>query len=503
MSERQGPNNVIDAINARPTVYEPGPPNELYIREYVIPPEIEAQLTPQERRTLDELVSAIRLVAEPYRQQASDGKTTFFYPEDATKKEIREAAKRNPEILSPYTIVRRDTEDGSLHAVPMHLFYSDFLHKENGVIDHLRRAAELAEEAGNKQLNNYLRAKIHSLETGNYEAAEEAWLTMSSEPNLDIVIGFYDVYADRRFKKKNALTGWGGVKNEQVTNFCQSEVARYLNWYANTTSNKPPIVIVRADETVITAGQPAQFKWNGNSLPNQPELRKKFGSKFTLFLPPYRDSLAARLETYKSLVNANTRRRLPLEVLLEGDLRRINYHETTHSFDIPEDLPDKMEQHTDWIKEMYCDLMPIRGISQMKGITMRDREAIIATLFANGAMDYKDYREQGARLPYLKSRSMALAVCLEKESVFAEDGSLHWDEPLAMIGDIDALLEELITIMETGTKKDAENFLRRHYKPDTYQRVYESHTKIPGYLHKLDESDNPYLPVGRPQNTSN
>lgn len=481
------------AVDRSLAVYERGlPPNKLHIREYAIPLEVRSQLTEAQRAIHEHLVDAVRLVAEPYRDQEGDGKATYFYPQDATKKEIREAAKKNPEILSEYTIVRRDPEDGSLVAVPMHEYYWDFLHKEDGVIDHLKKASELARKARDAQLFAYLRAKIQSLETGNYEGSEHAWLTMDEEPLIDIVIGFYDVYTDRRFKRKNALTGWSGLLNREITQVCQTEADRYVNWWSGKNQREAPIVKVRADETAVTAGQPAQYDWNGNSLPNQSELREKFGSKFTLFLPVYRDRLTQRLDTYKDIVEANTRRRLPLESLINGDLKRIVFHETSHSFDIPADLPERLEQHSDWVKEMYCDLMAIRGISQMQGITMREREALLATMFAEGAMDYRAYSEKGERAAYFKSRSMILENCLRKGSVSMESGCLSWEDTMAMIADTDPLTDELIELRDHGTIQAAEDFLGRHFSPYTYRRIFDSQARVPDYLRQSNEQNNPY-----------
>ena len=172
--------------------------------------------------------------------------------------------------------------------------------------------------------------------------------------------------------------------------------------------------------------------------------------------------------------------------------KRITFHEATHSLGIPEDLPERTEQHTDWIKEMYCDLLPVRGISRMEGITLREREAYLATLFAEGAMDYKSFKDKGERLPYLRSRSMALETCLEKGSVSIEDGYLCWEDPLAMIGNIDALLGELITLKNTGTTQDAEDFLKEHFKPYTYRRIFDNQARLPDYLREPVEQSNPY-----------
>ncbi len=481
------------AINRGLAVYERGlPPNKLHIREYAIPVDIRSQLTEAERAMHEHLVDAVRLVADPYRIQEGDGKATFFYPDDATKKEIRDASKNDPEILSGYTIVRRNTEDGSLFTIPMHKYYWDYFHEPNGVIDHLKKAAELARETKNVQFNAYLEAKIQSLETGNYEDSERAWLSMDEEPLVDVVLGFYDVYTDRRFKRKKALTGWTGFLNREITQVCQDEADRYVLWWSGESQKAAPIVKVRADETAVTAGQPAQYDWNGNNLPDDPGLRKRIGSKFTIFLPVYRDRLTQRIGTYKDIVDANTRRRLPLESLINGDLKRIVYHEASHSFDIPTDLPERLEQHSDWVKEMYCDLMAIRGISRIPGITMREREALIATMFAEGAMDYKAYKEKGERVPYYKSRSMILENCLRKGSVTSENGYLSWEDPLAMIGDTDALTDELIELRDHGTIQTAEDFLGRHFSPYTYGLIFDDQARIPDYLRQPTEQNNPY-----------
>src|SRR3989344_5889337 len=77
------------------------------------------KLSKNEQAVLKLLVEAGRLTVpiflEQEKQLEKDGN---FYPKGVSRKEVGEAAKKNPEILSPFTVVEQI--DGQLQATPYH-----------------------------------------------------------------------------------------------------------------------------------------------------------------------------------------------------------------------------------------------------------------------------------------------------------------------------------------------------------------------------------------------
>jgi hypothetical protein len=128
-----------------------------------------------------------------------------FYPPDATKEELEEAAASNADIFSLYTMVRRN-EDGSLGAVP----YSEYFAAEiEPTAELLARAAELAADPG---LRNYLELRVEALRTDVYQPSDLAWMDMKDNA-IDVVIGPIETYEDRLFGAKAAFEAYVLLKD--------------------------------------------------------------------------------------------------------------------------------------------------------------------------------------------------------------------------------------------------------------------------------------------------
>src|SRR3990167_9902850 len=87
-------------------------------------------LAASEKKVTEKLTKAAEAIAPIYEKQvnALDSQANF-YPADATKDEIQQAAKSNSKILLPYTMVERDLK-GRLTAIPYHIKFRDELRSE-------------------------------------------------------------------------------------------------------------------------------------------------------------------------------------------------------------------------------------------------------------------------------------------------------------------------------------------------------------------------------------
>src|SRR3990167_3162951 len=71
------------------------------------------ELSKDEKKILPILANASLLVGELYLQQEKDQEKypgAAFYPPDVSDEEIEEAARKNPQILSPFTIIEKDSK---------------------------------------------------------------------------------------------------------------------------------------------------------------------------------------------------------------------------------------------------------------------------------------------------------------------------------------------------------------------------------------------------------
>src|SRR3990167_8324803 len=99
------------------------------------PPKKGTPLTASEKNVIEKLTKAAEAVAPIYEKQVNVlYSQANFYPADATKEEIQQAAKNNSKILSPYTMVEINLK-GELTAIPYHIKFRDELLKVASLIE--------------------------------------------------------------------------------------------------------------------------------------------------------------------------------------------------------------------------------------------------------------------------------------------------------------------------------------------------------------------------------
>ncbi len=121
-----------------------------------------------------------------------------YYPPDITAEEFDKASRSNPELKSPFSMVRRAI-DQKLVSIPYHEFFHEYI--ENSV-EWLQRAAAHVEST---QLKNFLKVRSDGLLMDKYGPSDVAWLEVSNS-NLDILIGPTEI-EDQLFGIKAAYSG--------------------------------------------------------------------------------------------------------------------------------------------------------------------------------------------------------------------------------------------------------------------------------------------------------
>lgn len=130
-----------------------------------------------------------------------------FYPVDMTLAELEEAAKTNPALKSPYTVVRRG-KDGKLEAIPYSKAYAEPLGR---AAELLRLASQLSTDPG---LAKYLELRSQALLTDDYRPSDLAWMEMKDN-TLDLVIGPIESYEDQLAGIKTAMEAFVLIKDKE------------------------------------------------------------------------------------------------------------------------------------------------------------------------------------------------------------------------------------------------------------------------------------------------
>ena len=458
---------------------------QLYTREFDLPPESMARLSERDKDILESLCDAAKGIAAIYREQEGISDRANFYPKKATRQQVLKAGEDNPEILSHYTVVAKD-QDGQLVAIPVHQVFRD---KLRPVVRSLRDAANRSRDF---KFQTYLRLKASSLENGDYQNSEQYWLSRSDEPKIDAVIGFYDTNTDRFLGIKYSAESWVGICDDEAMRENQPFLESFLKWWENNTGKKAPTIKMRLEHTVLQTGQAAKYEWIANSLPCQPEWRRSYDNKFVFNIPSFDDKFDKRiLPAFRNVIHPNKRMGVTDSMLKKPTLRRYIAHEISHSLDIPIDIEKRLKQHATWVKEFYCELLALKGYSQIGGLNARDREPEIAmaTEFTESYLEYLTYKYAPGRVreEYYRSSSILLKYCLGTGSIRFENGHLTWDNHTRVYDDIHQLQTQVQEILTEGTDRKAKEFFKKYFDP----KIYEPFSHIEAKIHGENEHNPP------------
>ncbi|MCH7828814.1 hypothetical protein IH982_03085 [Patescibacteria group bacterium] len=420
------------------------------------------KLSPQERKVVQKLTEAAKIISSLYLMQKNPRYLgANFYPHDATKKEIQEAAKNNPDILSPYTFVER--KKGKLIAV----FYHVKFKKEVGQIAKLLR--EAAALSSDKKLKAYLKARAEDFLKDNYDKSNILWL-QTEYSKIGVVIGPFDRYLDQLFFKKRAYMAWVGVLDEKTTNdmtaFKELILTSERIYLPGSKRVKISQVKVRIEDTLLFSGLVADFVFVGNNLPSSADtsLIKKYGTIFTVFEP----TLAWRFEQsvlpiFRRVFAPAVQQKYSSEEIKKAFLQISVLHEACHSLMRYEDAPARLEELFPYFDELFTNLLGIKGCGALilkNALTERELELITLVAICQSLYFYASLQERPHIKAYATGGALMLEFLQKGKALSKRPDGFHFDPYRALIA-----LNQLTSIIEyyiaLGNHNEAEEFLKK------------------------------------------
>ncbi len=418
------------------------------------------ELSSKEKKILEKLVEAAEKIAPLYlKQKNNDNLGADFYPGEATKEEIRKAAEENPDILDPYTFVRRDNS-GKLKAV---FFHEEFKKELEEVASLLEEASEISEDKG---FSKYLRARADSLLKGDYKKSEAVWL--KTKPyKISIVIGPIERYLDRLFFKKCAYQAWVGVMDEKRTKEAERFKQMILKGQRKILPGAAKVDIeklsIRIDRAAVYSGQKADSMPTGTNLPNCVRMMKKYGSKITVFTSPLNLKFEEdHYPIFKKIFEKNFQKSYSKEELYEGSLRCILLHEISHSLIRYKDAEKRLKELFPVFDELFAYVLGIKASATLllKGaLSHKELESILVMHIARNFTWWLDSLKNPNVSAYAKGAAIAQNFYLREGGIKEEKGISFPDFAKLLIC-IQELCSELDYYMALGSYKEAEKFVR-------------------------------------------
>jgi len=426
------------------------------------------ELSDKEKQVLEKLIRASELVSFLFEQQKNpEYKGANFYPPDATKEEIKEAAKKNPLLLHPYTFVKRDKR-GRLRAVP---FCIKFKKELKEIARLVGGAARISED---RDFAQYLTEMAKSLLRNDYARNEILWVTRGPF-KFNFIIGPIERYLDGLFFRKCAYQAWVGILDSSMSNeaerFTKIILASRRKILPGTAKVELPELKIEVNKTIFFSGLIAESMFTGTNLPNDMNLMEKYGSKLTIFESPLELNFKREgLPIFKSIFNKDVREYFSEDELRLASLRCVLLHEICHSLIRYRDAEERLGELFPIFDELLAYILGVRccGLLLLKGaLSQKELEAIIsAFLWRNFSLFLA--RNSGL-MDYAVGGAIAQNFFFKNKAMKERNGILYPDFTKLFIA-VDHLSRILECYLSSGSYREAKKFVDEYGSFKVFER---------------------------------
>lgn len=420
------------------------------------------KLSKNQKAVLKLLVEAGKMIVPIYLEQENQLKQSDnFYPKGVTEEEIEKAAKKDPTILSPYTVVEKI--NGEIKSTPYHIKYAHFLRP---IADKLLEASKITE---NREFGKFLKLQVEALTNGNYEEATAAWLKMKPYI-LDISIGPVEHHDDRLFFNKASYQSWVGVLNMEGTkklNYYKSLVlsAQRKALIPEQRMENSQQVKAKIDDVVLFSGHMARTKFVGVNLPMNLDWVQKYGSEVTLFNQMNDMRLKGQIvPSFHKMFTSAFRKGFRVEDLRRGNISYIALHELAHNYLYYKNAAKNLGDLLAPIYELSASVLGMRMAGPLLLRDVIDDKQLESMIVAFVCRSYYliDKSKNGkAWANYALGGAIFINFLLESGALKQHKGFiiLNFMKIFVSLQDLLYLLEGLLS---SGTRKDAEIFIKKY-----------------------------------------
>lgn len=412
-------------------------------------------LPKSERDTLKVLEKLGEVVHRVWEKQV-DSKTgsTTFYPEDLSREELMVAAKKNPKLLSPYTVVKRD-KNRKLVAVN---FRNEYSKEHDRMVELLTLAAKTTKE---KRLSAYLSRTATYINKGDFDSVMKLFLTVPNT-SIDILVGPIESYNDSFMGVKKSYQYSLRVLRTQETQEVveMTKIVEKLGILKPSKSVaaklKSDKIKVRVDDVLMFAGRQAGSMPSSTNLPNQPEWVAKYGTKIVV----YHNALLKKFDTQLKQYLKNVKKFDPKrtkDAMSQANYRLIVLHEIAEGVVKYKGMENRLGEYIDVIRELNADLFGVRSAKYhvLNGLISIEQynELLIAFLVFAINVCHKAKKEPSIMV-YARGFYVAFNYFMKSKSVVFKDNTMTVDFAKLSV-DIDVLSNLVVGLMENGTSDDA------------------------------------------------
>lgn len=420
-------------------------------------------LSSRELSLVKKLTEAAHAFADVYKAQLAGRSTPLFYPEDATNQEIEKEALKDPQILSPYTVVERDSS-GKLVAIPYHQKYKEQL---SVVSKKIKEAISICHDS---KFANILTIASEALLNDNYPEARKAYLSYSQQL-IDVIFGPIENFEDDRFHVKRSYQGWVGVMHKSLTekanNFQQIAFTMHRRMFSPTEKVEfMDKARIRVDNTVVLSGEIAKASFTAATLPNEIDLIEKYGSRARIFLPMVRGLFESKhLSIFRSIFSKEFQQSFSEEDLSRGYLHTVILHEIARALIRYKFAEVRLKELQSIVYEMAVEALAIKlsGNLLLKDVLSQKEMESILVMFLTRIFDYYyEMKDNPSLKVYVLGNAVLLNSLIDQGALKVAKDGISWPNFTKMFISVSNVADEMEKLLAEGTYKDAQHYLDEH-----------------------------------------
>ena len=496
-------------------------------------PFTDADLTPGERRVVNELIAASRDLEDIFWRQNSpsdiglyhatakanpalhhliwingshfdqiDEHRSFYgddhlppgralYPEGLTRDDIEAYVKEHPEqkkaIYDERTVVELVSRNPlKLKTTPYHVKYRKWL---VSAAAHLRNAAAATPD---KTFAKYLRLRAKALLDDNYYPSDLVWVGEMKDPKIDLIFAPYETYLDDLLGVKTSYGSAVLIRNEPESRklaVFQKYVADIQDALPLPAEDRPSkrghVSPMEVMDAPYRAGDLRHgYQAAADNLPNDPQVHQKVGSKKIFF----KNFMDARVN---DVILPVARRVMRLDqasmASAEGTLTVVMMHEISHG--IGPTFARKDGQQVDIrqaigpiysaLEEAKADITGMFGLKWLidHGALPKERLDEYYASYVGGIFRTVRF---GVAEAHGRAEMMEFNFLRERGAIFRDDAGRYAIVLEKMPDAIAALTKELLEIEATGDRARAEAWFAKYDKmPDELRTALDAAKDLP------------------------
>lgn len=446
----------------------------MFYRKYRLNKNEYASLSKENRLILKILEGVVEETAILYEFQLKEG----FYPKGITKGTLENAAKLDPEILSPFTVVQR--KNNSLEAVLYHIHYAKYL---KPLAKKIEKAARIAT---NKSFKLYLLSRAKSLIDGNLNEAYSLWLNVKN-PHIDFTIGPFETHIDKVLSIKRAFQAHVGIIDQKQTKLAESyketlySSAKLSFSKYHSTDIPQKGVSVFVEDTLAISGYPADILSSGQQFPRNVNLALKYGSRILI----YSSQIKLKFEKlyypiFKTIFEARFASKYSKDLLLEATSWTILLYELGKQLHKVVGVRDRLQQLYPPIDEANGFASGIEHSKHLvvKGLLSQEQlEAIIIIHLVWIIADWLLYKDNIAKQSHMIGYSILLNSYLSHGALRESEG-ISWPNFSRIFFEIETMAYKLTYLLQKGSYKETERFIQKNANLKNFERLSKTLTNI-------------------------